>query len=191
MCGDRNEVLALGGLQLLRFLVRNPETTANCFSFTKLDELSSSRWLGVVFFLPYLESWPYPARYERLNPTWLSHSGKREKCQRKWEREKRGRTKGTYWRAGWRVSCKVCVEAAVTDQLALWKHLQSHQSKELHLPQCLCVAARQTDCTFKMQTHVTVTVTVNGHFCAWDKLHWAAPAYIVFMLSLLLLHKDY
>lgn len=32
----------------------------------------------------------------------------------------------------------VCMETAVSEQIALWKHSQNHQSKELHLHHQLC-----------------------------------------------------
>lgn len=31
----------------------------------------------------------------------------------------------------------LCMETAVSEQLTLWKHLQTHQFKELHLQLCL------------------------------------------------------
>lgn len=52
------------------------------------------------------------------------------------------------------------VETAVTEQLALWKHLQTHQSKELHLHQCFCVREARIK-----QAHVTVKMCVGTFVC--------------------------
>lgn len=150
-------------------LVWTPETTTDWFSLRAIYrtvEQSSFRWLGVLFLLLYLESWHFSPGDERLTPAWLSQSGKtkrereREKCQQKWDGEKRERTKGR--ESGMEsFMWTVYVETAVTERLALWKHLQAHQSKELHLHQCLCVRERDVH----MQAHVTVQVCVGTFVC--------------------------
>lgn len=101
----------------------------------------------------------------------LSHNGKTER---------RGREREMPANVGWREEGKnkgkgeqdgefhvSSVETAVGEQLALWKHLETHQSKELHLHCCLCVCACESEtCTVHMQACVTAQVCV----CVWSHL---------------------
>lgn len=61
----------------------------------------------------------------------------------------------------------VHVETAVTEQLTLWKHLQTHQSKELHLHQCLCATVRERR-SLHMQAYATVKVCVGTFVCVCE-----------------------
>ena len=130
---------------------------------------------------------------ERLTLARLGHSGKtereggrerereREMCQREWDGEKRERTKGKAERESGMESFMwaVCVEAAVTERLALWKLSRAHQSQEPHL-RCTYVRMRVCLCG-----HICVRETLTGpylHFffarftsAAWGLLYFKFP----------------